>query len=151
MLVTALATLALAACGGKGKAQDPATVGAVTAASDKTLYVRLGGTGAITAVVAEFMEITAADPRIDMFFMNMDAARVAQMMVDQICAGTGGPCEYTGRPMKELHTGMRIRPEHFEAFMDNLARTLDKVGVAEPERSELITIFRSMQADIVNL
>lgn len=152
MFVTGLATLALVACGGKGKAGDPTTAGdSPAAASDKTLYERLGGTEAITAVVKEFMATTAADPRINMFFTNVDAPRLEQLMVEQICAGTGGPCQYTGKAMRESHTGMGVKPEHFEAFMEDLTLTLDKLGVRDPERSEVLTIFRSMQEDIVNL
>ena len=97
------------------------------------------------------MAATAADPRINMFFANIDAPLIERLMVEQICAGTGGPCQYTGKAMRETHTGMAVKPEHFEAFMENLANTLDKVGVGDPEKSELLTIFRSMQEDVVNL
>jgi hemoglobin len=148
-----LALAALAACGGKGKGETTPgnATGDTAAASDKTLYERLGGTEAIRAVVKEFMATTAADPRIDLFFTNVDAPRLEQLMVEQICAGTGGPCEYTGKTMRESHTGMGVKPEHFEAFIEDLTLTLDKLGVRDPEKSEVLTIFRSMADDIVNL
>lgn len=140
ILVLALGT---AACGGKGKPTE-------TAAPDtRSLFERLGGLEAITAVVKDFVATTGADPRISMFFTNADIPKLEQAMVDQICEATGGPCQYKGKSMKESHTGMKVRKEHFEAFMDDLTRTLDKFKVPEREKGEVLAAFRSMEADVV--
>jgi len=146
-LITIL-VLALGACGGTSKTDT--TGGGGSAATDtRSLYERLGGTEAITAVVKDFVATTGADPRISMFFTNADIPKLEQMMVDQICEATGGPCKYTGKSMKESHTGMKVRPEHFEAFIDDLTKTLDKFKVGEREKGEVLAAFRSMQADVV--
>jgi hemoglobin len=142
------AVLALGACGGKSKS-DATTGGGSAAVDNRSLYERLGGTDAITAVVKEFVATTGADPRISMFFTNADIPKLEQMMVDQICEATGGPCKYTGKSMKESHTGMKVRGEHFEAFIDDLTKTLDKFKVPEREKGEVLAAFRSMQGDVV--
>ena len=145
MLLTALTLLALAACGGKS---TPETT--TTAAPDtRSLYERLGGKDAITAVVKDFVATTGADPRISMFFTNADIPKLEQLMVDQICEATGGPCKYTGKSMKESHTGMKVRAEHFEAFIDDLTKTLDKFKVPEKEKAELLGVLGPMNKDIV--
>ncbi len=66
----------------------------------RTLYDRLGGYPAISAVVDDFVKNVAADKRINKFFANANIDRLKARLVEQICQGTGGPCVYTGRDMK---------------------------------------------------
>ena len=140
--------LAVAACGGKSTS-DTTAPSAGSAADTRTLYERLGGTPAITAVVKRFVEVTGADPRISMFFTNVDVARLEAMMVEHICELTGGPCKYTGKSMKESHTGMKVREEHFAAFMDDLGKTLDEFKVGAREKGEVLAAFESLKGDVV--
>ena len=68
------------------------SLGAV--AQEKTLYERLGGKDAITAVVDEFATRVLADARINQKFAQSDPGRLKAQLVDQICAATKGPCQY---------------------------------------------------------
>lgn len=140
--------LAFAACGGKGK---PETTTTAASTDTRTLYERLGGTPAITAVVKRFVEVTGADPRISVFFTNADIPRLNSMMVEHICELTGGPCKYTGKSMKESHTGMKVKEEHFAAFMEDLAAVLDELKVPAREKGEVLDAFTSLKADVVEL
>jgi hemoglobin len=138
-----LVTLFLVACGGAAKPPAPA------APDTRTLYERLGKTEGIAAVVKEFVAVTGKDPRISIFFTNTDIPRLEKLMVDHICELTGGPCKYTGRTMKLSHTGMKVRPDDFEAFMDDLEKTLVKMNVPDREKGEVLAAFRSLQADVI--
>jgi hemoglobin len=150
---TLLVALALVAgCGGTSKPDTAGTTGGDTgsaAVDNRSLFDRLGGLPAITAVVKEFVKTTGSDPRIAQFFTNADIPRLEQLMVDQICEATGGPCKYTGKSMKESHTGMKVREEHFTAFIEDLTATLDKFEVGEREKAEVLAAFNSMKADVV--
>ncbi len=115
----------------------------------KSLYERLGGIDAIRAVVDDFVGNVAADKRINKFFANADITRLKRNLVDQICQGTGGPCVYTGRGMKETHAGMGIRSRHFNALVGDLGKTLKKFKVPAPEQRELVAILAPMKKDIV--
>ncbi len=115
----------------------------------KSLYERLGGIDAIRAVVDDFVGNVAADKRINKFFANADITRLKRNLVDQICPGTGGPCVYTGRSMKETHAGMGIRSRHFNALVGDLGKTLKKFKVPAPEQRELVAILAPMKKDIV--
>jgi hemoglobin len=142
--------LSAAACGGKSTSQTTTPEGPGSGSADtRTLFERLGGLEAITAVVKEFVKTTGADPRIAQFFTNADIPRLEKLMVEQICEGTGGPCKYTGKSMKESHTGMKVREEHWAAFVEDLAATLDKFKVGEREKAEVLAAFNSMKADVV--
>jgi hemoglobin len=139
---TALALVALLAI--SAAAQTPA----------KSLYQRLGGYDAITAVVGEFADRLFADPALARFFggMNGDAkARFKQLNVLLVCNATGGPCTYIGRTMHDSHVGRGIADSDFDAVAAHLAATLDEFGVPKPERGELLAIIGGLRAQIVGV
>jgi hemoglobin len=117
--------------------------------SDKSLYDRLGGKPAITAVVDDFVGRVANDARINGKFANANIPRLKTMLVDQICQASGGPCTYTGRDMKSSHAGMGITGEEFDALVGDLVATLYKFKVGDRERSELLGALGPMKKDIV--
>src|SRR5690242_5581776 len=69
-----------------------ATTGEPMATRERSLYDRLGGKPAITAVVDDFAARVAADRRINRFFANTDIPTFKGHLVDQICEASGGPC-----------------------------------------------------------
>jgi hemoglobin len=115
----------------------------------KSLYERLGGIDAIRAVVDDFVGNVAADKRINKFFAHTDIDRLKHNLVDQICQGTGGPCTYTGRSMKDTHAGMGVRNRDFNALVGDLGKTLKKFKVPAHEQRELVAILAPMRKDIV--
>ena len=130
-------------------------VGASTAqADDSTLYHRLGGKKAITAVVDDFVGRVAADSRINHFFSATasDPKRLASFkrkLVDQICEASGGPCKYKGKDMKSAHAGMGISSADFSALVSDLVAALDKFKVAEADKNTLLGVLGPMSSDIV--
>jgi hemoglobin len=122
---------------------------AQTATQNQSLYERLGGKPAITAVVDDFVGNVAADNRINGFFAKTDISRLKLLLVEQICAGSGGPCTYTGRDMKSAHAGMGVNDAHFGALVEDLVKTLDKFKVPQREKQELLAVLGPMKPDIV--
>jgi len=118
-------------------------------AQEKPLYERLGGRDAIVAVVDDFVANVAADDRINGFFAKTDIANLKRLLVEQICAGSGGPCSYSGRDMKSAHRGMGVRDAHFTALVGDLVKTLDKFKVPAKEKGELLAVLGPMKGDIV--
>lgn len=118
-------------------------------AQERTLYQRLGGRPAIKAVVDDFVGNVAADKRINKFFAKTDIPRLKRQLVQQICAGSGGPCKYTGRSMKDAHRGMGVANADFNALVEDLVKSLDKYKVPKREKGELLAILGPMRRDIV--
>ncbi len=135
--VAGLALLVLAGC-------------ATTPAPEGSLYDRLGGKPAITAVVDDFVANVTADPRINSFFAEVNIARLKLMLADQICQASGGPCVYTGRTMRESHpASLGIKSEHFDAMVEDLVKTLNKFKVPAKEQGDLLALLGPMKPDIV--
>ncbi len=116
-----------------------------------TLYERLGGHEAINAVVDDFVGRCAADNRINGKFARTDIPRLTQMLKDQVCMATGGPCTYPGRSMRETHDGMGVTAGEFDALVEDLVATLDQFGVAKAEQDELLGILGPLRSDIVEV
>jgi len=124
------------------------------AMKEKSLYDRLGGKKAITAVVDEFVARVAADKRINGYFGKTasDPERMKTFknnLVNQICAASGGPCTYTGKDMKSAHMGMGISGADFNALVEDLVGALDKFKVGEAEKNQLLGVLGPMQGQIV--
>ena len=116
-----------------------------------SLYDRLGGMDAINAVTESWVARVGGDDRANKKFVRTDIERLKKEVVDQLCEATGGPCTYTGRSMRETHTGMKTTAGEFEVVMQHLAATLDELKVPKPEQDELVELLRPMRDDIVEV
>jgi hemoglobin len=117
-----------------------------------TLYKRLGGYDAIAAVVDDFLGRMTADKQRSRFFGGVSTdsqLRIRQLIVDQVCAATGGPCVYIGRSMKSAHTGLGIADADWNQAVKLLVATLDKFKVPQKEKDELIAVVATLKPDIV--
>ncbi len=133
---------------------DQITALAVEPAGIPTLFTNLGGLPAITAVVDQFLANVVGDNRINKFFTQTVAnpervAALRQNLIDQVCAGAGGPCTYKGKDMKSAHRNMMITDAEFDALVDDLIKALDKFSVPLPEKAALLGVLAPMRADIV--
>ena len=114
-----------------------------------SLYERLGGKPAITAVVDDFIGNVAGDTRINKRFGSADIPKLKTRLVDQVCEASGGPCKYTGASMRDAHTGMKITDAEFGALVEDLVKSLDKLKVPAKEKGELLGALGGMKGDIV--
>ena len=117
-----------------------------------SLYKRLGGYDALAAVTDDFIGRLATDPLLKRFFVGHSTDslnRIRQLIVDQLCAATGGPCKYIGRDMKTTHAGMGISEADWAAAEKALVATLDKFKVPEKEKGEVIGAIEGLKKDIV--
>jgi hemoglobin len=141
LVAAALATLMTAAAWAQG-----------TAPQANTLYKRLGGYDAIAAVVDDFVPKLVTDPQLGKYFVGASKdsqGRIRQLVVDQICAATGGPCIYIGRSMKTVHAGLGITEAEWQVAVKHLVATLDKFKVPAKEKDELLAAVSGLKADIV--
>ena len=130
-----------------------AWVAAAQPAKPASLYKRLGGYDAIAAVTDDFIGRMVADKQLSRFFVvghSEDSLKhTRQLIVDQLCAATGGPCLYIGRDMKTSHRGLGITEADWKAAVTLLVASLDKFKVPQKEKGELLGAASSMKVDIV--
>lgn len=121
----------------------------------KALWDRLGGEKAVRAVVHDFVLAAAEDKKVNFLRdskIKIDAKGIAhleQMLVELVSATTGGPLKYTGKSMLEVHKGMAITNEEFDALGGVLVATLKKYKVPQADIDELVKIVETTRKDIV--
>lgn len=120
--------------------------------TEKSLYQRIGGYDRIAAIVDEFLQTLAEDPRMVRFgsAMNLERRkRNRQLTLDYTSAAAGGPTLYLGQDMKTAHAGLGISGEEWMIAMEHTERALKKFKVPEREAGELMALFEHVRNDIV--
>ncbi len=123
-------------------------------AQEKTLYERLGGYDAVSAVVDDFAAKLFADPVVGKRFFGMgDDTRQGfrQKNKNLVCFVTGGPCKVISRPARVVHGGLGIKASEFDIVVNHLVDTLNKFEVPEKEHKELVAIIGTLRPDIVEV
>jgi len=118
----------------------------------KTLYERLGGYDAISAVANDLLSRLETDPQLGRFWAHRGedgVAREKQLLIDFLCASAGGPVYYRGRDMTLCHRGMRITESDWNVFLGHAAATLTKLQVPEAEQRDVVAFVQGLRAEIV--
>ncbi len=120
--------------------------------SKTTLYERLGGYDAISALANDLLPRMQADAQLARFYQHRGEdglRRSRQLLIDFLCSAAGGPLYYTGRDMKITHKGMNISESDWSAFVGHLNAALEAFQVHKTERDELVALMQSTKPDIV--
>ncbi len=123
-------------------------------AMEKSLYERLGGYDAISAVVDDFAPKLFIDPVVGKRFFGMsDDSREGfrQKNKNLICRVTGGPCKLISRSAAVTHGGLGIKASEFDIVVNHLVDSLNKFKVPEKEHQELLAIIGTLRPDIVEV
>jgi hemoglobin len=121
----------------------------------KTLWDRLGGDKNVAKVAADFQKAAGADPKVNAsrdgkFKLDEAGNKERQrLVVEFISSVTGGPLKYSGRSMKDSHTGLAISNAEFDATAAHFKAALEKNGVAPADVAEVLKIWNGTRKDIV--
>ena len=123
--------------------------GCATTPPAASLYDRLGGLTAISAVVDRSVDRHVADPRTRRSFEGVNLKALKASIVSQVCNATGGPCQYEGESMIKAHHGLAITPLEFDTAIGHIRASLDELHVGAREQQEFLQIVLPMKSDIV--
>jgi hemoglobin len=119
---------------------------------NETLYNRLGGYDNIAAVASDLLPRLMGDPLLGRFWQHRGEdgnQREKQLLIDFLCANSGGPMTYVGRDMLTTHKGMQINEQDWSNFTAHLNATLNHFQVPEKEQGEVVGFAESLKGDIV--
>jgi hemoglobin len=119
------------------------------ARADKTLYESMGGEPALRAALDRFADLVVADDRINFTFAEANMAKFKQLLFEQLCNVSGGPCKYTGRDMRTSHAKLNINNAQFNALAEDLYISLGQAGVPYRLQNKLMALLAPMQHEIV--
>ncbi|GJL63338.1 MAG: hypothetical protein NPIRA04_19920 [Nitrospirales bacterium] len=120
---------------------------------EKSLYDRLGGYDAISAVVDEFLERIWDDPVVGRYFIGMGTDtrnQLRQKNKNLLCFNTGGPCKKINRPLELTHEGLGITDKEFDIVANHIAATLKEFKVPQKEFDEVMTKVGGLRPYVVD-
>jgi hemoglobin len=135
-----IAALALAAC---------ASAPQKAARPNDALYQALGAQAGVERLVDAALKHVHGDLRINVFFETTDLADLRRLLIEQICAASGGPCTYTGRSMEEAHSGMNLSDADFQAFVEDLVAAMNEVALSADAQQQVLGLFGPMKPQVV--
>jgi hemoglobin len=124
---------------------------AAATAAPATLYERLGGQESVHAIAAALIDRVAADPEHGQSFKDTNLERIKTLLAEQICELSGGPCKYSGDPMREVHAGHHITQADFYDMVATLRDVLKERHVPLGATNELLRLLAPMKRDIVEI
>ena len=117
-----------------------------------TLYQRLGGADGIAKLVDDVMAAHMTNPIVKTRFQNIkDLDRAKKMAREFFSAGSGGPETYTGKDMLTAHKGMNISEQEYLAVTDDIVGAMNKNGIPEDAKKDVIAILYSLKGDIIRV
>src|SRR5687768_15865825 len=159
---------ALSSAGPAPEASDPKTASARHAAPPKkSLYDRLGGVFAISAVVDHFSDALIENPMVGRNSKNPALKKWSTERLDRlpglkfmrtlwVCRITGGPFKYTptvpGKTnlgLENAHRKLRITSAEFNEVAAELGRTLDHFKVPKQEKKEVLAAFAAHKREVL--
>ena len=66
-------------------------------------------------------------------------------------SGRGGPQEYTGKDMLAAHRDMNINEHEYLAVIDDIMAALEKNGIGEREKPDVLSIAYSLRSEILHV
>lgn len=139
-------------------AVDEEPMAAPETPAELSLYDRLGGEPAVTAVVDDFVNTAAGDPAVN--FTRVGKKRtwdptpenvtlLKKHLTQFVCSVAGGPQTYEGKDMATAHKDLEITDEEFNAIAVDLQGSLTKFSVPEKEQGELLAAVETTRGSIV--
>lgn len=122
--------------------------------SEKSLYERLGGYDGISAFASDLLPRLTMDDQLGRFWAHRGddgAAREKQLLINFLCANSGGPLLYTGRDMKLTHLGMGITDKDWSIFLGHAAATMEALQIPQQESDDVVGFVQSLKDDIVDV
>jgi len=117
---------------------------------EQTLYEEIGGEEAIEKVVDYFYtELVLKDELVNHFFEDIDMEKQRLHQTKFISFALGGPDQYTGKSMAQVHKGMNLQPPHFDAIVQHLHDSLAHFEVNESDIDKALSKVASLKDDIV--
>jgi hemoglobin len=131
---------------------------ATAVAEEPSLYDRLGGIFAISAVVDRFSDAIITNPKLNVnpalkaWNENEAAVRLPGLKFMRtlwIASLAGGPFEYTGLPLDDAHQEFHLTADEFAEVGAEIVRALDYYKVPEREKQELVDAYMTAMTDVV--
>jgi len=121
------------------------------ASNHHSLYSELGGQAKIEQIVDNFIAEIEFDVVIFEYFADSNVNRFREKLIEHLCMLTGGPCEYTGDSMEQVHAGMNITESHFNRGVDLFINAMTKADVPHATQNKVLAVLAPTRKEMIYL
>ncbi len=125
--------------------------------SSGKLWDVLGGEKVLAKVVDRFVDLVTTNPKVNYtrdgrYPINDEVLKYSKRAALQfISAATDGPHSYSGKSIREIHKGMRISNQEFNAAMANFQQALEENGVSPDLVQAALGMVNTTRSQIVEI
>lgn len=112
------------------------------------LYLQLGEREGIAILVDEFLFSLSENEQALPLFRHTDIERFREQFALQLCALSGGPCNYRGDSMADTHRGMNISRAQFNSVVDDLIAAMERSDLSTPTQNALLAKLAPLYGEI---
>lgn len=120
-----------------------------TTPAQQPLYQQLGGVAKIEQVADHTLDRVSTDPRTKRSFDGIKMPYLKKSVAAYLCKVADGPCVYEGETMANSHAKSNISGAEFDIMVSVLREELDREGVSEGAKNELLRRLAPTRRDIV--
>lgn len=124
---------------------------------NEKLWDALGGEKVLSKVVDRFVDLVTANPEVNYtrdgrYHLNDHILKASKKAaLEFISAATGGPHAYSGKSIREIHKGMRISNQEFDAAIANFQQALVENGVSPELVQTAVAMVKATRSHIVEI
>lgn len=117
--------------------------------SEGTLYDRLGGEEAISAVVDDFYDRLVADEMMGPLFADANLEYLRRTQTEFLCDAAGGPQIYEGPDVRAAHLDVDLEPKHVWRTVSLLGESLEAFDVPADDADAVVEAVAAYEDDLL--
>lgn len=117
--------------------------------SKPNLYEEIGGTATLSKVFGLAINRIYNDPMLGPHFEGVPKSHLRKMLTEQTCALIGGPCEYTGKTMRESHQERNVTAAEFYAVVEHVQEAMRLIGLTYQQENRILAALAPLKEDII--
>lgn len=114
-----------------------------------SLFDDLGGQAGIDSIVDNFVVEMQHNQAVSPHFEDSNMTRFRDKFSEHLCQLSGGPCNYSGDTMLQIHQGMNINEAQFNKVVELMIDAMDESNVAIGPRNRLLALLAPARPDII--
>ena len=118
---------------------------------DSSLYHEIGGHEGIERIVNAFIRRIVQDKSILPYFSKSNVTHFKQGFISHLCDAVGGPCQYKGDTMRDIHTGMNITVKDFNRTVEILIAAMEVAGIDYRSQNKILKQLAPSREKIIKI
>jgi hemoglobin len=114
-----------------------------------SVFERVGGTPAVTALIDNFYVKIMASPLVTPTFAGRDISTIKAHSVAYFASALGSGVAYEGRTILQSHTGLGVTEEQYNAVAAMLVATMNEMNIPADIQAAIVGVATSIKAEIV--